>query len=191
MRLPLGRRQVGRGRRRRALQQSLQPSCAFWTSLMLRGPACCRSERERSLSAGSSRLKTVPSGRRKKAKKKKLEYFVVCMHACLACAHLAGLGCMQWLLCRQGIFCFFHGLFGRSTCGPSAPASYTALQRGCSGSGKFMAASWVERDRKTEISAEGHGCDCFVEAKSATTTTCRTTTASPAKPKMLQQCSRT
>ena len=27
--------------------------------------ACCRSERERSLSAGSSRLKTVPSGRRK------------------------------------------------------------------------------------------------------------------------------
>ena len=31
-------------------------------------------------------------------------------------------------------FLFPHGLFGRSTRGPSAPASYTALQRGCSGS---------------------------------------------------------
>ena len=34
-----------------------------WTSLTLRGPACCRSERERSLSAASSRLKTMPSTR--------------------------------------------------------------------------------------------------------------------------------
>ena len=35
---------------------------------------------------------------------------------------------------------FSHGLFGRSTRGPSAPASYTALQRGCSGSAGRQAA---------------------------------------------------
>ena len=53
---PPYRRQVGRGRRRRAQRQTLQPSSSCWTSLTLRGPACCRSERERSLSAASGRL---------------------------------------------------------------------------------------------------------------------------------------
>ena len=74
---PPYRRQVGRGRgrRRRAQRQTLQPSSSCWTSLTLRGPACCRSERERSVSAASSRLKTVPSGRRKKGAGKKKSVF--------------------------------------------------------------------------------------------------------------------
>ena len=54
---------VARSGRRTSLRRG---SC--WTSLTLRGPACCRSERERSLSAASGRLKTVPSGRRSKVR---------------------------------------------------------------------------------------------------------------------------
>ena len=76
---PIGGMQVGRGRRRRAQRQTLQPSSSCWTSLTLRGPACCCSERERSWSAASSRLKTVPSGRRKKVRQKNKSLQHICV----------------------------------------------------------------------------------------------------------------